>query len=161
MKLRDFEKDLEKGQEAEKIVAASFAAKNPGWVVEEVGNVKEYYHRGDIKITNKETGEERFIEVKNDSRTANSHCFLCEESVSYADGYIVDGNMYSNYDIYAVYAAQEARIYYIDFSLLVKHYKAGEFKVIPHSQQTTYAYIVDLAQIKSWGALMGITELNF
>lgn len=159
MYLPEFKKDLEAAREAEYLVAKEFAARNPEWEVENVGDQREYFHKGDIKITNKNSGEVRFIEVKNDSRISETKNILCEECVSYDnEGIIIDGNMYSNYDIYAIVSQQERKIYYFNFNILKKNYKKGIYKEIAHRAQTTYCYLVDMRQAVSWDALMGITN---
>ena len=157
--LPEFLESLQAAKPSEYLVAKEFAARNPDWTTENVGDIRKYFYKGDIKITNKNSGEVRFIEVKNDSRIAQTQRVLCEEYVSYKDtGEIKDGCMYSNYDIYAIVSESERKIYYIDFKKLKEFYKKGEYKEIPHRAQTTYCYLVDLWLIIAKGALMGITN---
>ena len=157
--LPEFLESLKAAKPSEYLVAKEFAARNPDWTAENVGDIRKYFHKGDIKITNKNSGEVRFIEVKNDSRIAQTQRVLCEEYVSYKyTSEIEDGCMYSDYDIYAIVSESERKIYYIDFKKLKQFYKMGEYKEIPHRAQTTYCYLVDLQLIISKGALMGITN---
>jgi hypothetical protein len=72
-----------------------------GYKVFDVADQPQYYHKGDLRII-LPTGE-RFVEVKDDSRIADTQNILCEEEVFYKDiNEFVKGNMYSDYDIYAV-----------------------------------------------------------
>lgn len=159
MYLPEFLEALEAAKPAEYLVAKEFAARNPEWIVENVGEEREYFHKGDIKITNKNSGEVRFIEVKNDSRIAETQRVLCEVYVSYRfEDYIEEGCMFRDYDIYAIVSESERKIYYIDFKKLKEFYKMGEYKEIPHRAETTYCYLVDLRQVASKGALMGVTS---
>lgn len=157
--LPEFLEAVKAAKPSEYLVAKEFAARNPEWITENVGDIRKYFYKGDIKITNKNSGEVRFIEVKNDSRIAQTQRVLCEEYVSYkSEDQIKDGCMYSDYDIYAIVSESERKIYYIDFKKLKEFYKMGEYKEIPHRAQTTYCYLVDLQLIAKKGALMGITN---
>ena len=157
--LPEFLESLKAAKPSEYLVAKEFAARNPDWIVENVGDIRKYFYKGDIKITNKNSGEVRFIEVKNDSRIAQTQRVLCEEYVSYKyTDEIEDGCMYCDYDIYAIVSESERKIYYIDFKKLKQFYKMGEYKEIPHRAQTTYCYLVDLQLVIKKGALMGITN---
>lgn len=119
MYIPEFLESLEAAKPSEYLVAKEFAARNPDWNAENVGDIRKYFYKGDIKITNKNSGEVRFIEVKNDSRIAQTQRVLCEEYVSYKDtGEIEDGCMYRDYDIYAIVSESERKIYYIDFKKL-------------------------------------------
>ena len=156
----NFYSDLNAAKEAELLAAQCLAQLTDAYTFESVGHIKEYFHKGDIKATNKQTGKVTFIEIKDDSRIATTKNVLCEEAVFYCESSeIKKGNMYSDYEIYCVVSKQERRIYIIDFSILRDHYKQGTYKVIPHSAQTTYCYLCSLEQISSWGA--GIAVINY
>lgn len=156
--VRDFYSDLEKAKSAETLVATVFSSLTNDYKFEEVGDQKEYFYRGDIKATAAD-GREIFIEVKNDSRIAETHNVLCEEEVYYkSDGYFGKGNMKSNYDIYCVVSQQEQKIYVIDFSVLQANYRRGEFKVIRHYDQDTYCYLLPIGTIKKLGGLITTVE---
>lgn len=80
----------------------TFSAATKKYTFEDVSNNREYFYKGDIKATSS-TGKEIFIEVKDDSRIAESKNVLCEYEVYYKESnYYGKGNMKSNYDIYCV-----------------------------------------------------------
>ena len=84
--LPEFLESLKAAKPSEYLVAKEFAARNPDWAVENVGDIRKYFYKGDIKITNKNSGEVRFIEVKNDSYLPS--CFL---SLEWLGDFIVRG----------------------------------------------------------------------
>lgn len=84
------------------MVADTFASLTDNYTFENVAGIKEYRYKGDIKATNKATGKEIFIEVKNDSRIADTYNVLCEEKVWYHRGYYGKGNMESETNIYCI-----------------------------------------------------------
>lgn len=126
----EFNEDLLKGQRAERIVYDTFNSLTAGYEFTNVANNPEYYHRGDIIATNLTTGKQTAIEVKNDGRTGKSRCILCEECVAYKNGDIVDGNFYSDYEIYCVVCEDTREIIVMDFEVLKQIYMQGEFKEI-------------------------------
>jgi hypothetical protein len=133
--LSDFYKDLEAAQAAEHLVADTFSSLTSGYQFEWVGDRKEYRYRGDIKATAAD-GREIFIEVKDDSRIADTRNVLCEEENYIKDGdYFIKGNMKSNTDIYCVVSAAERKIYVMDFKILKSIYKRfGTYTIIRHAQ---------------------------
>lgn len=156
----NFYKDLEKARGAEALVAQILKQRNPEFQVIEVGDNRQYFHKGDILVITP-TGEQHFFEVKDDSCIWKTGNVLCEDCVYYhnSDCYI-DGNMYSDYEIYTVVNQNDRVIYFIDFKKLQKIYrKYGTYKEIAHSQQTTFAYLLDLYDIKRNGAL--IQEIKY
>ena len=159
--VQQFYADLNKARQAEQVVRTTLSSLAPGYTFIDVGEDKQYYHIGDIKVIDNETGEEYFIEVKDDSRIAQTHNVLCEEEVYYSDyDQCVKGNMYSNYQYYAVVSRQEKKIYIFDFDTLKSMYKRGEYKVIPHYDQTTYAYLVPIGLIDRFGGLMDVIDFE-
>lgn len=149
--LEQFYKDLEVGKRAEDVVLSTFAALSSDYAFEDVSGIREYFYKGDIKATDK-FGREIFIEVKNDSRIHKTRNVLCEEEVYYKYyGYCGKGNMSAGYDIYCVVSEPERKIYVMDFEILKKNYKRGEFKVIEHATQDTYCYLLDLNTIAALG----------
>ena len=61
--------------------------------------------------------------MKDDSRIADTQNILCEDAVYYKEsGRYVKGNMYSDYDIYAVVSKKEKVIYFFDFAKLKEIY---------------------------------------
>lgn len=151
-----FKEDLAKAKTAEKIVREKLSSLVEDYLFMDVSSLKEFYHQGDIMAANAE-GDVRFIEVKDDSKIAETKNVLCEDEVYYKyENYFAKGNMAYDYDIYAVVSQAGRKIYFIDFPILRDNYKKGIFKQIEHSQQTTYCYLVGLHQIKKWGALLGV-----
>lgn len=156
--VENFFKDLRHAQVAEQRVCQVLSSTVPTYVFRLVSDQPEYYHRGDIRAFGM-CGDEHFIEVKADSRIAQTGNVLCEEAVYYNNtDEEKPGNMYSDYDIYAIVSEQNKQIYFIDFSWLREHYKKGRYKVIPHSDQTTYCYLLPLSFVKANGALLGVLE---
>lgn len=154
-----FYEDLEKAKAAEVLVCNILSSLDSSRKYELVGAERAYFYRGDIKATDKQ-GNEIFIEVKDDSRIADTGNVLCEEEVYYKQhDYYGKGNMQSNYDIYAVVSKQRREIYIISFERLKQIYRKGEYKEIKHPQQITYCYLLNLATIKKLGGL--ITTLKY
>lgn len=158
--LTNFWSDLEIGHKAEDIVLNTFSSLTDQYTFENVSNVRECRYKGDIKATAAD-GREIYIEVKNDSRIADTHNVLCEymnfyrQSGTYGKGY-----MDCACDVFCVVSESEQKIYIIDFATLKKYYKYGEAKTIPHAEQTTYCYLLDLGFIKSKGGLIDIVEYS-
>lgn len=144
--LTQFYRDLEAAKPAEHIVYNYLLTS--GYDVEDVSDIREYYNKGDIKLV-LPTGKTFYIDVKDDSRIAETRNVLCEEDVYFKDNdYFSPGDMKKSYDILAVVSKSENKIYFIDFHTLKQNYRKGEFKLIKHYQQDTYAYLVHLAHIK-------------
>ena len=102
--LKDFYADLEKAKPAEQLVRDTLAALTDEYTFFTVGDVKEYRYKGDIKAVDK-AGKELFIEVKDDSRIADTGNILCEEENYIKEGdYFIDGAMRCDSDIYCVVA---------------------------------------------------------
>ena len=89
--VKDFFKDLNKAKKAEQIVATALS--NLGYSVADVSNDRSFFYKGDLLIT-LPTGEKKFVEVKDDSRIADTRNILCEEEVYYKEhDYYGKGNM--------------------------------------------------------------------
>ena len=160
MKVVNFDKDLEKGRRAEEIVRRAFSQLTSGYIFENVGDQPFYFHKGDIKATDK-CGKEYMIEVKNDCRIGETKNVLCEEEVWY---YSIDssvkGFMYNDYEYYCIVSEPEQKIYVIDFKVLFSIYRKGEFKALNHYDQMSYAYLVPLGMIKKYGGLIAVIDYN-
>jgi hypothetical protein len=92
-----------------------------GYKVLDVSDDPQCYHKGDLKISL--PFGDRYVEVKADSRIGDTQNILCEEAVYYKEsGRYVKGNMYSDYDIYAVVSKKEKLIYFFDFAKLKEIY---------------------------------------
>lgn len=156
--LENFERDLAIGREAEEIVREVFSSLDPEHTYENVGNNSLCYYRGDIKVVDKE-GNVRYIEVKNDSRIAETRNVLCEEEVYYKKyDYYGKGNMQSDYDIYAVVSKEQREIYVLDFEVLKKNYRKGSYKEIEHPQQITYCFLLSIDELERLGGVIAVVR---
>lgn len=153
----NFSADLAAAKQAEQLVKEAIAA--AGYQVLDVSEDPQYYHTGDLKVMT--PSGERFVEVKDDSRIADTKNILCEEEVFYKEtNQFVKGNMYSNYDIYAVVSQSERKIYFFDFSIMKQIYKRfGTYKQIQHPEQYSNCYLLELCRAKQFGAL--IAKINY
>lgn len=152
--LKEFYTDLEKAKAAEEIARNVLSTLAPDYNFVDVSYETKCYYKGDIKAI-APNGQEFFIEVKDDSRIADTRNILCEEEVYYKDAnYFGKGNMQSDYDIYCIVSKSENRLYILDFNKLKTIYKKGEFKIIPHAQQNTHCYLLPLYIADKYGALM-------
>lgn len=154
--VRDFFIDLNNSKASEQIVLNSFAALAPQYTFQDVSADRNYYHLGDIKAVAAD-GHEIYIEVKQDGRIAETQNVLLEDEVEYYNG-IVKGNLHSNYQIYCVVSPQKHKIAVMDFNVLKAHYQEGKYKMIPHYDQTTYAYLLPLARIEELGGVFAVID---
>lgn len=140
----DFYKDLNNARKAEALVALIFSMCTNKYKFDNVGDIREYFYKGDIKATAAD-GREIFIEVKDDSRIADTHNVLCEYGNYYKESRTYGkGNMQAEYDIYCINSKSERRIYVIDFAILKANYKLGRSKIIYHDEQDTYCTLLPL-----------------
>lgn len=146
--------DLDNARGAERLVMQKLQELLPQYTFEDVSADRACWHKGDIRAVDNESGDCLFIEVKDDGRIADTHNVLCEEAVFYNDSGFKQGNMYSDYEIYTIVSKPEQKIYILDFAIMKQHYKSGYYKVIPHREQTTYCYLMPLAQLKALGAVL-------
>lgn len=159
--VKNFNEDLAAAKEAERLVEMYFRIMGSDkYEFRNVSEDADYYYIGDLLAFDAD-GRRLGIEVKDDSRIAETGNVLCEESVYYIHGdYEGKGNMQSKYDIYCIVSKSEKKIYIIDFKKLKKIYKAfGILKEIPHEDQITYCYLVPLWVIKQQGAF--IAEIDY
>lgn len=155
--LSKFKEDLAAAKEAEQITKTAIAA--AGYKVFNVADQPEFYHRGDLQIE-LPSGELRYVEVKDDSRIADTKNILLEEEVYYKEsGRLVPGNLYSDYDIYAVVSKTERKIYFFDFKKLKAIKSYGTYKTIQHPEQYSNCYLLELCRAKQFGAL--IAKINY
>ena len=156
--IRDFYKDLEAAKPAEQLVLNTLASLATGYTFTDVSDIKEYRYKGDIMCTAAD-GKQIFIEVKNDSRIADTGNILCEYQNYIKDAdYFIKGNMCSDYDYYTIVSQQQRKIYIIDFSILKANYTKGQHKVIRHYDQDTYCYLLPLGVIKQLGGLVAVLD---
>lgn len=157
--VKDFYNDLAKARKAEVLVRDVFASLSDKYTFTTVGDQREYFHKGDI-IAVDASGNEHFIEVKDDSCIGRTHNVLCEEEVFYDSiGDFLPGNMYSDYEIYCVVSQSTQKIYVIDFKTLKRIYHKGKYAAMEHRDQTTYCYLVPLAMIQREGGM--IAEIDY
>lgn len=151
----EFIVDLNAAKAAEKIVFDTLDKLDCTTLFTDVSNDSNCYYKGDIKAVDW-YGNVKYIEVKDDSRIADTGRVLCEEEVYYKENdYFSKGNMYCDCDYYCVVSQKKRLIYVFDFSKLKEIYKKfGEYKIIYHSTQDTYCYLVDLCWCASKGALI-------
>ena len=152
--LENFEKDLAEGKEAELIALGILADQTTQYNFTWVGDLRECRYKGDILATAAD-GTEYYIEVKNDKDIATTGNVLCEdENYIKESGRFIKGNMWNDTDYFAVLSQQDRKLYILDYKKLQSIYRKGEFKIIPHRDQDTYCYLLDLARAKQWGALI-------
>lgn len=157
--VKDFQRDLEQAHSAEQLVREVFSSRSSFYSFEDVSDQRQYFKKGDIKAVGID-GKEIMIEVKDDSRIAETKNILCEEEVYYLDGgFSVPGNFYSDYEIYCVVSRQERKIYVMNFRKLKEIYKKGQYQEIKHYDQITYCYLLPLSTARKYGAL--IEEVRF
>ena len=158
--VRNFKRDLEAAKAAESIVLNTFSALAEDYTFQDVSNNVECYSLGDILATAPD-GKQYYIEVKDDSRIADTGKILCEEEVYfYDDCYTTKGNMYNNSDYYCIVSKKDRLIYVCDFRKLQEIYKKlGEPKVIKHTEQESIVYLLELCFARSKGAL--IHKINY
>ena len=153
--MSEFRRDAAAAKPAELLVMNVMAAKATNWSFQHVGEDRLYYHIGDIKATNKTTGEIVYLEVKNDSRIAATGNVLCEEENYFFDSRCyTKGNMYSNYQYYCVLSQDDRKIYIIDFDKLRRIYKQGRFTQIYHNDNICYCFLLPLDTVRAHGALL-------
>lgn len=150
----EFYSDAAKAAIAEQLTTKILTSKTSNWCFEWVGNIKKYRHKGDIKATDPTTGFSLFLEVKDDSRIAETDNILCEYLKYFYQGGYKPGNMTYDYEYYCVISQGSRTIYVIDFSILKEIYKSGEHKTILHDNDITYSYLVPLSFIEEKGGLI-------
>lgn len=153
-----FYDDLNKARGAEHLVCQVLENLTEDYTFTEVGDVSEYFHKGDIMAVD-DWGDELFVEVKDDGCISYTGNVLCEDKVFYRwSGTFGSGNMKGDSDYYAVVSQSEKLIYVLDFSVMKQVYKMGRYKVIPHPEQITYCYLCSLNSLREQGALLYIIE---
>lgn len=156
--LSTFMLDLQGAKAAERITLEAFQRHSPQFKFIDISANPDYYYKGDLLAVGA-NGKRYYIEVKDDSRIADTHNVLCEYGVFMNDsGAMRKGNMYSSCDLYCVVSKQEHLIYVLDFQKLQAIYKEGKHKTIQHKEQTTYAYLCSLEMLDAVGAVLGTLE---
>ena len=102
-----FIEDLNKAKPAENLVRETLSRLTSEYQFVDVSNDSDCFRKGDIKAIAADN-REIYIEVKNDSRIADTKRILCEDEVYYKHtGYCGKGNMHSDYDIYCIVSESE------------------------------------------------------
>lgn len=157
--LRDFKKDLENARGAELLTLSLLESLTNDYEFFDMTQDRSWRYKGDIKAVCKATGKVIGIDVKDDSRIAETRNILCEEESYIKEyDYFIKGSMQSDYDVIAIVSQPERKIYFIDFEILKQNYKKGEFRVIRHYDQDTYCYLLAIGIIKKRGGLIATIE---
>lgn len=154
----EFLNDAAAAKPAEKLVAAIMSSLASSWNFEVIDGEDENQHKGDIRVIDPITGFSLFLEVKNDSRIAETDNVLCEYLKFFYDKGYKPGNMTYDYEYYCVLSQESRRIYVIDFSILKPIYKSGTHTTIYHDNDITYCYLVPLSLIEEKGGLIKVLE---
>jgi hypothetical protein len=158
---QQFYKDLEAARDAELLVKDLLAGATQDYDFYWIGDNPTYYHKGDIAAVNKITNEVRYIEVKDDSRIADTGNILCEEEVEFYDGdYSRKGNIYNEFDAYVVVSKQAKRIYVLGAEALKANYTRGYKRYIGHKTQGSNVYLLPLSILKDEGGLLATIEYD-
>ena len=127
-----------------------------GYQVEDVSDKAQDYHKGDLLLT-LPTGEQRYVEVKNDTVIGTTHNILCEEEVYYKErSYLAPGFMYNDYDIYAVVSEDTKQIFFFDFAKLKEIYKRfGRYKRFNYPSQYSDCFLLEMCRAIQFKAFLG------
>jgi hypothetical protein len=162
----NFKKDLAKAKIGERTVLEVLRNTTDEWYFSDVSDDASCYYKGDIEAWDIIQGS-FFIDVKMDSRIADTGNVLCEHKVySYNKNEYLKGNMQSDYDALAVISVTAQKIWIIDFDVLKKHYKEGKHYVKDHYDdygnlaQKTIGTLCSLEKIKKWGGLLCSIEYD-
>lgn len=152
--------DLAAAKPAEELARQVLSKLTTEYTFVDVADMPRYYNYGDILAIGKDNSQ-FFIDVKNDSRIADTHRILCEEEVYYYDdNREVKGFMHSNYDYLCIVSQKENKLYIFDFKELQKIYKKGAPRVFKHPSQETYGFLLDLCIAKKYKALKAIIDYD-
>lgn len=150
MYVKNFLADLEIGQKGEALVKQVLENLTDNFTFA----ASDDQHKGDILATDA-SGNRYYLEVKTDSRIADTHNILCEEEVFYyGNGQRKQGFMYSNYEYFCILSRSERKIYIIDFKVLKENYKSGWGKYLYYDDQDSYCYFIKLEKIADLGGLL-------
>lgn len=150
-----FGNDLNNARAAEWLVRDCLQSLDNTWTFNWVGDVEQYFHKGDIEAIDTYTGFSYFLEVKDDGRVAGTGNVLCEtRKYFYNTGEYRRGNIHNDCDYYCVVSQQDRKIYVLDFSILRRCYQCGEYKAIYHDEDITYCYLVPLKLLEKKGAVL-------
>ena len=155
----NFYKDLKKAKVGEAITLDVLRNSTLDYDFNDVSEEEEYRYLGDIEAVN-DWNERKYLDVKMDSRIAETGNILCEYKVYFKDtGTYAKGNMQSNYDYLAIISVEAKKIWIIDFPLLKKHYKEGKPYTKDHGEQITYGTLFSLNKARKYN--MVVAEITY
>ena len=162
----NFKRDLKNAKVGESTVRNVLANSTWDWDFKDVSDDASCYYKGDIEAYNVDAGYV-FLDVKMDSRIADTGNVLCEEKVySYVSNQYYKGNMDSDYDVLAIISVDIRKIWLIDFKVLKAHYKEGRAYNKVHcddygyAAQKTIGTLCSLDKIEKWGGLLYIIDYD-
>lgn len=161
--VKDFYKDANKAKKAERIVREVLAGLTSEYKFYDVSEDIIYWHIGDIDAMNLKTKQHVYIDVKDDGCTAYTGNVLAEDYVLYhecnkkSEGFMRK----AKYDFVAYVSQPENKIYMFDFLRWKEVYQKGRFKKIQHEDQTTYAYIMSLNDVRKYGVMIAEIDYEF
>ena len=158
--LKEFRKDLEAAREGERATEMYFRCLSDKYDFINVGENPAYYNKGDILAIDKETGKQVCIEVKQDGRIAQTRNVLLEDEVDYFGRGLKKGNLHSDYEIYAIVSPQKQKILVLDFEVLKKNYRKGNYTIIPHEDQVTFCYLLPIDLIERLGGVIAVVDYS-
>lgn len=139
----------------EKLVLNVMKSRTNDYEFEHLLDQEEWGHYGDIRATNKKTGEQFFIEVKEDNVIHRTNNVLCEYRKYFFDtATFKPGNMTYNYQFYCVLDQISRKIYVIDFNILRRIYQMGYPVEIEYYNEITFAYKLSLDIPRRYGAIL-------
>ena len=156
--LKKFSGDLRRAKVGERIVMQVLqSVYGNDYDFNDVSDNKEYWHKGDIEIVR--DGKTKYLDVKMDSRIAQTGNILCEDEVYFveSDSY-QPGCIHSDYDYLAIISVEAKRIWIVDNHELQQHYKEGREFACRHEEQTTYGYLFPLYRAKTYGMIKAIID---
>ena len=156
----NFYSDMKKAKVGEHIVldVLGHCDSSNRYEFKDVSEDRRYFYKGDIEALDTCSGEKIYLDVKMDSRIAETGNILCEEEIYFEDTGYKPGNMSSDYDYLAIISTQAKRIYIIDFKLLKEHYKEGKDYVKNHGEQTTYGKLFPLKLAQHYGMIQAVID---
>lgn len=157
----DFWSDLAAAKKVEQKALECFSRLTDQYTFIDVSDDRSYYHKGDIKAIAAD-GREIMLEVKGDTRIADTHNVLCEEANYWFDrGGYTKGNMYSDYQYYCIVSQEAGQIIVIDFAVLRANYKNSNHRyiTISHKDNDSYCYLFPLKELKELGGIVAIVDL--
>lgn len=161
--VKNFYTDLANAKKGEDIVRQVLQGCQDRYEIIDVSDDKDYWHKGDIEIRDTEECFSYYLDVKDDSRVAQTQNLLAEHRVWYAKGGWAEGFMQnSDYDYIGYLSQQDKMIYILDFKLWQKYYltKSHRHLQIPHGgAQTTDGYLMSLDTARKLGIV--IAEISY